>query len=539
MICVQSFNHPAGTLAIASTSFSPILRDECKRVPGMQWYPPEKLWVGYPDAVRLVVARSRQRGLRIETPRPLPETATLLPVAKKDLRDYQCTGVDFLLAKAREGALLADDMGLGKTIQAIRAARAFKRNTLIVCPSFVRGVWVDELAKWWPDADQPNLPKGTKVPEGALGNTGCITIIHYDILYAWVPEILRWDPKTLIIDAGQYCQGENSRRTKAVRAIRERATWVMMLTGTPVNNRPIDLWAIADTLSPGRFGKRFTFALRYAAAHQEQVTPTKAVWKMDGISNAEELRGRITYSAEHPEGFMLRRLKSEVALELPSRTRQIIKLEVPRVGASGVKPSAALRVYATCDKILRQALERAADAKVPQVIDLVCDHLTAGSKVVVGSHRKAIAHMIHDGVRQKMPCTSAILTGEIPTAKRHALIKSQPDLTCCTLDATQVGINLSYANVGIIAEPDYVPAKLAQWEARFGREPGRNVLIQYCLAPGTVDDIIRHAVIAKLDVFDRIIGKNDDEMREELEAIDGANGIDRLRALYEKLIADD
>jgi SWI/SNF-related matrix-associated actin-dependent regulator 1 of chromatin subfamily A len=515
---------PNSLLGIFSTSFSPVLRDECKRTPGMVWNPETVIWEGYADAVALVAARARERGLIIKDPAKLPLAATVLPVATKDLREYQIEGVNFILNKAREGCLLGDTVGLGKTAQAIRAARAIKQNTLIVCPSFVRGVWVDELKKWWPDADAPNLPSGVKVPEGSLGNTGCVTVIHYDILYAWVPELLKWGVKFLVLDEAQYTQGAASRRTKACAAIAAQASWRVGLTGTPMANRPADLWAVVETLSPGRFGKFFSFGLRYCNGRKEQVTPEKAVWKFDGASHLEELNTRL-------KSFMLRRTRADVALQLPSRQRQILSLEVPRA-----KYTPQMIGSHTA---LRKALEGASDAKIPAVIDLVVGHLEAGHKVVVGSHRKALAHMIHDGVRQKMPVRSEVVTGEIPTAKRHAIIKSQPELICCTFDATQVGIDLSFASVGVVAEFDYRPSVLAQWEGRFGRFAGRNILIQYCSARGTIDDLIRKAVITKLDTLENAVGKADVAMRADLEAIDGASGLDRLKALAETLMNGD
>lgn len=519
---------PTGIMGIQSTNYSPVLHQECKRVPGMQW--DGVMWSGYADAVSLAADASRKRGLRISEGASLPWAVDqLLPVATKGLRDYQIEGVSFILGKAREGCILADDMGLGKTVQAIRAARAIKGNTLVVCPSFVRGVWVDELKLWWPDVDHLVEPTGTKaqpIPADAQ-----VVIIHYDILYAWVPELSKWGVKFLILDEAQYCQGAASRRTKACAAIANQTPYRVALTGTPMANRPADLWSIAEVVSPGRFGKFFNYGLRYCNGHREQLTPEKAVWKFDGSSHLDELKARINYSSANPAGFMLRRTKADVSLQLPSRQRQIVNLEVPRARFDGGMLAS--------NTTIRKALEAASDAKIPAVIELVIGHLQAGHKVVVGTHRKALAHQIYAGVKQKMPVRAEVVTGEIPTAKRHALIKTEPDLICCTFDATQVGINLSFASVGVVAEFDYRPTVLAQWEARFGRHAGKNILIQYANATGTVDDLIRKAVITKLDTLESAVGKADVKMREDLEAIDGAGGLDRLRALADSLMNGD
>jgi SWI/SNF-related matrix-associated actin-dependent regulator 1 of chromatin subfamily A len=521
---------PRGLLGIFSTNYSPVLREECRRVPGMVWNPETMIWEGYADAVGLAANRSRERGLRIGEPAKL-DVGSILPVAKKDLRDYQIEGVDFILGHAAEGCILADGLGLGKTCQALRAARAIKGNTLVVCPSFVRGVWVDELKKWWPGNQEIGegvfLPSGTK--STPLHPSPSIVVIHYDILHAWVDVLKEWGPKFLILDEGQYVSNPTSRRTKACAAI--GAPYRVALTGTPMANRPRDLWGLAEVVSPGRFGKFFAYGLKYCAGTKEQLTPEKAVWKFDGASNLEELQTRINHSSENPGGFMLRRTKADVGLQLPARQRQVLSLEVPRARFTPSQVSSPTAV--------RTALEAASDAKLPQVIDLVVAHLENGHKVVVGTHRKVLAHLILEGVRRKMPVAGVIITGEIPTAKRHALIKSQPTLICCTFDSTQVGIDLSFASVGVVAEFDYRPSVLSQWEGRFGRFAGKNVLIQYCSAKGTVDDLIRKAVIGKLDTLESAVGKADVKMREDLEAIDGASGIDRLRALAESLMNGD
>jgi SNF2-related domain len=531
--------HP-GQLAIDSSSYSPVLREECKRVPGMVWDAPSYLWIGYPDAVQLVAERSKARGLRIGELPLLPREAALFAIAKKDIRDYQAAGVDFLLTKAAEGALLADDLGLGKSLQAIRLARALRARTLVVCPSFVRSVWVEEVAKWWPKHTE--VGAGLLLPDGVketttLDPSPSIVVIHYDILYAWQEAILEWGPQLMILDEIQYCQNERSRRTQACMAIRQATPYAVGLSGTPMENRPKDFWALSEVLSPGRFGKFFQYALRYCDAQKQQVTPTKAVWIFSGSSNLPELKKRITYTKENPTGFMLRRLKSDVKLQLPARQRQVLDMEIPK--SAHVHPGAYGGAMGS-DRLLRAALSNAADAKIPQVIELIVNHLEGGAKVVVASHRKAVALAIHEGVLSALPkITNAVLTGEVPIPKRHVLIKSQPDFIACTLDSTGVGINLSFANVGVVAELDYRPSLLTQWEGRFGRQAGQNVLIQYCIAKGSLDEVVKRAVVLKLNTFEGAVGKVDSKLREDLEQITGPNAVNKLKSLYDRLVAED
>ena len=541
--------HVAGpTWGVQCTGFSNYLRIACKSTPGMTWDPDNRLWIGYADAVAIAVDKGRKHGLRIigNIP-PVQDPIYTVNVAEKGLRDYQKVGVDFLLTKSAEGCILADDMGLGKTSQAITAARALKEKTVVVCPNFVRGVWLEnELPRWWPAArtigltgtkpNAPGKPGGKKMPVGSCFIDLAphdVAVIHFDILHAWVDVLIAWGAKVLIIDELHYAMGATSRRTKALMKLAGSCHHCMGLTGTPMTNRPRDLWAPVEVISPGRFGKFHGFGLAYCEGHQEQVTPTKAVWKFDGASNLEELNRRLSFHPkERPWGFMLRRLKSEVALELPARQRQIVSVEVER--GHVMAPSAAVR----SDRILRQALNMAADGKFPQVIDMVCAHLETGVKVVVGTYRKEIAEVIAAGVAQRHPWKIKVITGDVAPAKRNALIKSEPDLICCTMDSTSEGINLSHASVGIIAELVWVPKTIAQWENRFGRHAGKNILIQIVVARGTADDIVRRTVIDKLYDFGEIIGKTDDGLFEGLNA-DKGKAAERMQALYERMKKED
>jgi len=525
------------------SGFSNVVRFECKATPGMRWDDPNKAWVGYADAVAVTAARLRKRGLQIIGGVDGAVGIPTMPVAEKGLRGYQIKGVEFLIAKAEEGCILADEVAMGKSAQAATAARALKRKTVIVCPSFGRSVWLDpkdgELRKWWKDAKAIGL-KGVK-PEHNLAVVDLdIVVIHFDILYAWVDILIAWGAETLIVDELHYCMGGSSRRTNAVAKLAEACRFRMGLTGTPMTSRPRDLHAPVEAISKGRFGKFFAYGLCYCAGKQEQieirvegVKTTRNIWKFDGSSKLDELNARMNYSPATPWGFMLRRLKSEVALELPARTRQIVTLDVARNFVTPI--GSAVK----SDKLLRQALNSAADGKFPQVIDLVVGHLEAGLKVVVGAHRRAIVATIAEGVAQKGPWRIETLTGETPMKKREEILKSQPDLLCATLDSTAGAINLSFASVGVVAELVWVPSVLTQWEGRFGREPGRNVLIQYCIAKNSIESLIKRALIQKLDAFTSAVGRTDDRLQEDFRGLEGSSAAERMQKLYQRLKEQD
>ena len=134
-------------------------------------------WIGYPDAIEVTckLLKARNVGYRglAEMKAEALSTSHQLPVAYKKLRDYQKTGVDFLVARGTSGALLADDLGCGKSVQAVRAIRAFRKKAVIVCLSQAVGVWAgndymeSQVEKWWPLVEREGSMlrlEGTSLP---------------------------------------------------------------------------------------------------------------------------------------------------------------------------------------------------------------------------------------------------------------------------------------------------------------------------------------------------------------------------------------
>ena len=477
-------------------------------IPGLKWDSAARLYLGGPDAI--AVAAGMLRGHKISVELPQLATPALddfqLPVADSKLRDYQREAVAFLLSQKR--CLLADDMGLGKSCSAITAARAVNSRTLIVVPSFVRGVWwsdrpipIPELKLWWPKVFPDVVrPEGIKSPRPIEGQ---VCLIHYDILPAWADFIASWNPRVVIFDECHALMSEGSKRSVAARQVSASAEFVWGLSGTPMTSRPKDLWNAVDTICPGRFGNFFAYGLRYCDAHKENVTPTKAVWKFNGSSNESELAARLKY-------LMIRRTRSEVAIQLPAKTRQMISLEVPRRPLPKNLTQTALRRH----------LEVAADAKMSQVEELVLEHLSGGKKLVVFTYRRVIAEMLANAAAGA-GFKSAVIHGGVAMMRRQKAIDSVAaapvGLLAATIDTAGTGINLSFAYTVIFAETTWEPHEMLQAEARCGRDiGGEPVLVQYPIASGTIDEIVVGKLLSKLATRDKAIGRHDDGLAASL-----------------------
>lgn len=528
--------------SISAGYYSPKLNAVARSVPGVSLDSKLKAHVGYVDAIEQVVARLRELGLNTDDPptntRKWPHN---LLVSYDSAREYQKEGIDFLINQAGSGAFLCDDLGLGKGFQTIKAARAFRRKTIIVCEAHVRGVWErepelddkgGELAKWWPKA---NVFKPYGITPEPVPAKADVVVIHYDIVYAWVDVLLAWaaGDLTVAFDEIQMLLSPTSRRSEACRVLARASRGRIGLSGTPPVDKVKDLYNVVDTLCPGRLGEFFPFVMRYAGAEQKEVDgpekTKKLVWDFSGRSNVKELRQRLDW-------FTLRRTKREVMKELPAIQRQIVDVEVP------AKHRIAMNARLVGDKKqMRMALDSAADGKFKSVIELIKGHLEAGQRVVVGTFRRAVCEKIAISVGDLAP--TRFIHGGVSLARRNKIVAELrrtegPVCLVTTIDSTATGIDLTFANVGVVAELVWEPKEHVQWEGRthrFGASTTEPVLIQYVIARGTGDELILHAVINKLDNFLDLVETDDGDGFKEALVGKKDEGLTRLAAALKKM----
>jgi len=551
--------------------YSPKVVQLCHEMPGMAFDYESDAWVGYPDAVEAQVAMFARHGIicddrQLRAYVAAPSREHVYVSASRGahgeiVRDYQRDGIDFILSTAPHGgAILADTMGLGKSLQATLSARAYRGRTLVCCPSSARSVWADpargELVKWWPAAAGHIFqPSGTKklstgfrypsdktpaIPPGTM-----VVVIHYDIVYAWIDVLLRWGPVFVVFDEIHLIQSSKSRRAKSLKEVsRGPATESRLgLSGTPVTNYLQDLWNIVDLISPGpyikdrdghmrrapRMGRTFwRYGVRYCAGHEVEISRdigTRMNW--DGTSNEEELAKRLRH-------FVLRRTKEDVKLQLPPKTRQVIRVEVPMK----FRQAAVAKIDA---RIIQTLLSKAVDMKIErgEMFELVDEHLKAGNSVVVFTFRQTVAERFVDEMSAR-GYTSRFIHGGVPQAKRDAILddlraraSAGPVMLAATIDTTNVAIDLTFAQVGLVAELVFEPHKLIQLEDRLHRYPQpQPVLIQYIIGIGTIEEFVCEVVIDRLGTAKKL-----NMEAGQLEAALALEEVDIMKELGDKLLA--
>lgn len=212
-------------------------------------------------------------------------------------------------------ALLADEMGLGKSLQSLAYAYSVKaKRILIICPASLKWNW--EREAWTHIGLRCHVLAGRTVPK-RFRFQHRVVIVNYDILGSWKEKIRQWKPDLVIIDECHKLQSPNTKQTKNTKAICKGVEKVICLSGTPLLNRPYELFSVLNLLRPDIFKSRAEFAERYC---KPQLTPWG--WTYKGAENLNELHRRLQRYC------MIRRRKAEVLHQLPSQIQNVVPLDI-------------------------------------------------------------------------------------------------------------------------------------------------------------------------------------------------------------------
>jgi hypothetical protein len=235
----------------------------------------------------------------------------------KILRPYQRRGLDFLayLGRYAFGGILADDMGLGKTLQVLsyldreRQRRGSAPN-LIVCPTSVTHTWLSEAARFTPNIKVSLLTAGSG--REAVYNEADkydLLVTSYALARRDAESLNKLEFRTIVLDEAQQIKNPQAKISQVIKGI--EAEQRLALTGTPIENSVLDLWSIVDFVMPGLLGNESHFRSTFE-------TP---IMRDGDVDKQQRLARRV-------QPFMIRRLKTQVAADLPSRTEQTIECEM-------------------------------------------------------------------------------------------------------------------------------------------------------------------------------------------------------------------
>ena len=431
-----------------------------------------------------------------------------------DYYGYQKAGIEYCLDK--DNILIGDEMGLGKTVQAIGVINVNKpKDVLIVSPASLKLNWKKELETWLVDKRDVQVIMSGK---DSLDEKQDIVIVNYDVLQKY-QELLDKKWSLVIMDEVHYLKNPDAQRTKA--ALSVQADKKIMLTGTPIPNRPIEIQAVAGYLDDKSFGNRFGFGKRYANLHKKQVTRNKSVWDWSGASNLDELQRRLRQS------FMIRRKKDEVLKDLPAKVKQIIELPYESYKKEIKAEYSAFEDYNNKNKnpnvdpysldadqfstsIDFASMSSQRKATAEKKVKAVVEHLESFNEpvVVMAHHRDVIAQLEAELVKQDKKVV--VLTGEKNQVERNEAVEAfqsgQADVFIGSIKAAGVGLTLTRASKMVFAELDWVPSDIAQAEDRIHRiGQESSVLIQYIVVEGSLDAVFAKKIVDKTKVAARAL----------------------------------
>lgn len=418
------------------------------------------------------------------------------------IKQYQKKGAEFLAQNKH--ALLADEMGLGKTAQVVEACNnIYTEYILIICPASVKQHWKNEFDKWGSGFFSCQVMEGKKCIMNPYAD---ITIVNYELLssndiFSQLLEI-PWD--ILVCDEAHYLKSLTSIRSKRVLGkggLVHQSVYKWMLTGTPIHNRPVDLFPILYVLAPdvlGKYNSYEAFVMQYCDGYYDAYTDLPIP---NGASNELELSSKL-------KKFMLRRTLKE---ELPECDIQIIslnknmkveELEKNMSEESYFKPMAEMGALAS----LRQEI---ALAKLPQVISYIKDTLDVIGKVVIFAyHRNIIVDL-----KEKLKKFNPVIYYGGTTAKQKEKAKSifindqECKIFIGQLNAVGTGTDglQEVCSHMIFAELDWVPFR--QCIGRLKRKgQNKKVIAQILVTKDSLEEQILGSVNSKLKSIDKILG---------------------------------
>lgn len=464
-----------------------------------------------------------------------------VPGLNGELRNYQRAAVDWVLRNRR--VYIGDEMGTGKTLCSLAAVMADgSLPAAIVCPASVKINWQRQIKKFFPDTADAEIYICNGRVTKPIDKSVKFIIINYDILTYWITRIQHHRPKAVILDEAHFIKSRKAKRTRAAIALAQSADMRIAMSGTPLTNRPIELVPQLEAI--GRMsdvtqGRRtWWFIERYC-----RPTHNGYGWDTKGASNLFELNDRL-----RKNGILIRRRKEDVLVELPSKERVSIPLEIAnrdeyikvrqnivhwvkqqietdpeyKRKIKGASPEVARLVYeneinrkisrshaaAAITKLsaLRQVCMR---GKIDAAINWLDDFLTSEEKIVVFcTHREAVERLCdHFGA------SAVKIIGGMGSDKRQAAIDSfinddSIKVVVANIDAAAEGIDgwqNVCSNVAFL-ELTWTPTKHHQAEDRCHRSGQQNpVTCYYLMAEDTIDEYLATLIDNKKAVIAAVV----------------------------------
>lgn len=446
-----------------------------------------------------------------------------------ELRDYQVDGFRWLtrLAHWGAGACLADDMGLGKTIQALALLlnRAEGGPALVVAPTSVTFNWIDEANRFAPTLNVRLFGSGDRAAFFKDLGPRDVVITSYGLLHNEAKRFEKIDWHTAVLDEAQAIKNGATRRSQAAMSL--SADFRVIMTGTPVENHLGELWNLFRFINPGLLGSEKQFQTKFAGPIER-----------DKDKGAKQRLKKLV------QPFILRRAKSKVLEELPSRTEITLTVELTKeeaafyeavrkraveklgeLSSSDEQQPAHLAILAEIMRLRRACChpklvlpESSLSSSKLKLFGETIDELLAGKhKVLVFSQFVDHLSILREELERR-GVSYQYLDGSTPVKKRHQRVNAfqsgDGDVFLISLKAGGTGLNLTAADYVIHMDPWWNPAvedQAADRAHRIGQQ--RPVTIYRLITRGTIEEQILELHASKRDLADSLLEGTDGSSR--------------------------
>ncbi|MEL6553631.1 MAG: DEAD/DEAH box helicase [Cyanobacteria bacterium J06621_11] len=459
------------------------------------------------------------------------------------LRPYQAKGVSWLsfLEQWGLGACLADDMGLGKTVQLIafllylKQEKALGGPVLLVCPTSVLSNWRREVSKFAPNQVRTLVYHGDKRPKGSALVKAAeqldLIITSYTLVQRDLEDLKRVEWRGMVLDEAQNIKNPSAKQSLAVREI--ESEFRIALTGTPVENRLAELWAIMDFLNPGYLGPLNFFKRRFA-------TPIEKYGDTDSLKTLRSL----------VQPFILRRLKTDrtIIQDLPEKQEMTVfcglsseqarlyqKLVDGTLGeiddATGVQRRGMIlgllvKLKQICNHpaqyLKQESLGKARrSGKLQRLDEMLEEAVAEGDRALIFTQFAEWGKLLSSHLEHRLGTEAMFLYGSTSQSKREEMVDrfqldpNGPKIFILSLKAGGVGLNLTRANHVFHFDRWWNPAVENQATDRaFRIGQKKNVQVHKFVCTGTLEERINEMINSKKALAEQVVGAGEQWLTE-------------------------
>lgn len=443
---------------------------------------------------------------------------------KGELFPYQKEGVEFAVFK--EGTIIADEMGLGKTLQAIAIALNKKKifnfkRTLIVCPASLKHQWKKEIEKF--TNEKAVIVEGLPADREKLYETSnaYFLIVNYETILRDSVAINNQEVDFIILDEAQRIKNYTTKTANSIKSLKKNHS--LVITGTPIENRLVDLFSIVGFIDPYFLAPLWEFSYQHCFFDSTQKN------KITGYYNLQELKERL-------KPILLRREKRNVMKQLPNISEMDIPVEMhPKqaeyhtsygkgiaqiLGKKFITPFDMQKLMLllskmrmVCDSTNLVDYETNHSPKLEELKYILIEKLDIKNndrKIIIFSEwvrmNNLIGRMLH-----QLNIGFAELSGRIPVKHRGTLIKKFEDNPDCRVfistEAGGSGLNLQVADTVINFELPWNPAKKNQRIGRIDRigQMKKNLTVINFITRDSIEEKIASGLALKQNLFDGVL----------------------------------